>query len=403
VTLEAAFRRLCGCKRAHSGGEIAKEREMTKAACSVVYLCVSIIACGVVVACLGIAGHLQTSDVRFFLDLDDIKVYFRESGWIIDGGTLYVDVFLEYPLLANAIFAAVRYLSETVSHGSRSFYYSWVLAAGAVYALATIRIAAFAPWLGVAAWLAPASIYFALFRYDIYPAAATLFALLTIRRESYVAAALWLGIAIALKGYALFVLPALCAFVLHRRGLVFTVYFAILATLPMILSLAVVYGFAGWDGVAAPFRFHLGRSFNGESSYDALNYVLGTQLEATEIPFVPTALQIATAIAAAALRPRSFDELANAMTFAILGSITFSTFYSPQFLLWILPIVSFANSRMMAVLALLLAWVTYAYFPVAWDLANTGASSKPLHALVIAVTAIRVSMMILAVRNLRPS
>ena len=86
------------------------------------------------------------------------------------------------------------------------------------------------------------------------------------------------------------------------------------------------------------------------------------------------------------------------MTFAIIGYVTFSVFYSPQFILWLLPTVCFAKSRMMAVLALLLAWLTYMYFPVAWDLANMGASSEPLHALIVVVTALRVSMMVVAVR-----
>jgi hypothetical protein len=224
--------------------------------------------------------------------------------------------------------------------------------------------------------------------------------LLAIRHEGYTAGAIWLGIALALKGYALFMLPALCVFVLHRRGLVAAVRVTIIAIAPMIASFAVVYGVAGWEGVTSPFRFHLVREFNWESSYDALNYVLGTELQATQIPFVPLALQALASLAAAGMRPRSFDDLVNATIFATVGYVTFSVFYSPQFLLWLLPIVSFANSRMMIVLAVLLAWVTYAYFPVAWDLTHIiGVPPKLLQALVVTVTALRVSMMIVSVRN----
>jgi hypothetical protein len=373
---------------------------MTAPKRSMQYWSASIVGAALVLAFLAIGGHLGTFGIRYFFDPHDIGVYFESSRWIVKGGTLYGDVFSEYPLLANAIFAAIRWIANTTFPGSRGFEYLWVLTAAVVYAFATIRVAAFASFLAATAWLAPASIYFALFRYDVYPAVAMLFGLLAIRREGYTAGAIWLGIALALKGYALFMLPALCVFVLHRRGLVAAVRVTIIAIAPMITSFAVVYAVAGWEGVTSPFRFHLGREFNWESSYDALNYVLGTELQATQIPFVPLALQALASLAAAGMRPRSFDDLVNATIFAIVGYVTFSVFYSPQFLLWLLPIVSFANSRMMIVLAVLLAWVTYAYFPVAWDLTHIiGVPPKLLQALVVTVTALRVSMMIVSVRN----
>jgi hypothetical protein len=360
-----------------------------------------IVAVGLIVAFLAIGGHLGTFQIRYFFDPHDISVYFQSSRWIVEGGTLYGNVFSEYPPLANAIFAAIRWVANSTFPGSRGFQYLWLFAAAVIYALATIRVAAFALLLATAAWLAPASIYFALFRYDLYPAVATLLGLLAIRRESYMLGALWFGIAVALKGYAVFMLPSLCVFVVYRRGLVVAASVGIIAVLPLIASLAVIYGFAGLEGITGPFRFHLGRHFNGESSYDALNYLLGIGLQAEDIPFVPLALQALASLVAAAMRPRSFDDLLNAMTFAIVGFVTFSIFYSPQFLLWVLPTVSFTKSRTMAVLMLLLAWVTYAYFPLAWDLTHiVGVSWEPLNALVVTITALRVSMMIVAAREM---
>ena len=374
---------------------------MTARRRSMQYWSASIVGAALVLAFLAIGGHLGTFGIRYFFDPHDIGVYFESSRWIVEGGTLYVDVFSEYPLLANGIFAAIRWIANITFPGSRGFEYLWILTAAIVYAFATIRVAAFASFLAVATWLAPASIYFALFRYDVYPAVAMLFGLLAIRREGYTAGAIWLGIAVALKGYALFMLPALCLFVFHRRGLVAAICVMIIVIAPTIASFTAIYGFAGWEGVTSPFQFHLEREFNWESSYDALNYVLGTRFEARDIPFVPLALQALASLVAAGMRPRSFDDLVKATSFAIVGWMTFSVFYSPQFLLWVLPIVSFANSRLMVVLGLLLALMTYAYFPVAWDLAHiTGVSSKPLEALVITVTVLRISMMIVGIRNM---
>ena len=63
--------------------------------------------------------------------------------------------------------------------------------------------------LAVLAWLAPSPIYFALFRFDLYPAVVTLMFLLAVRRTAYITGAIWLGVAVALKGYAMFLLPRL--------------------------------------------------------------------------------------------------------------------------------------------------------------------------------------------------
>ena len=270
-----------------------------------------------------------------------------------------------------------------------------------LYAFVVTRVSVAAPLIVLIAWLAPAPIYFALVRYDVYPAAATLFALLATRRGSYVAGALWLGVAVALKGYALFVLPAYCAFILNRRGSFAAAQAGVLAILPMILRLAAVYAYAGWDGMTAPFRFYQVRGFNGESSYDALHYLFGVGLDAKDMAFVPAVLQIGCALLAAAMRPRSFSELADAMSFAILGFVSFSMFYSPQFVLWILPFIAFASSRVMAILGFLFAASTYAYFPVAFNMALGSQSYRPLLELtIVIVTALHFGMMGSALRRL---
>jgi hypothetical protein len=46
----------------------------------------------------------------------------------------------------------------------------------------------------------------------------------------------------------------------------------------MILSLLVTLIFPGWDGVAAPFGFQALRTPDGESTYDAFNYLLSFTL-----------------------------------------------------------------------------------------------------------------------------
>ena len=355
------------------------------------YYAALIVIVGMLLGLLGLnIGRIY--GVKLLFDHHDISVYFRSSRWVIEGGRLYREVASEYPPLANVVFAALRFLGSLVHSGERVFAFAWVSVAGLIYAWAVYRVASEGSWLATLAWLAPAPIYFALFRFDVYPAVATLVALLAIRRDAYVVGALWLGIAVALKGYALCMLPAFCVFMFYQRGLKAAFYCGVIVLAPMALSLIATSISSGWEGALAPFQRQAGRKFNWESTYDAVNYVFGTELNAKQIPLLPQALQLAAALGSAAMRPRTFSDLVNAFLFAVLGFMMFSTFYSPQFVLWILPLVCFSDSRVMLVSAVVFSWLTYLYFPISFDLAHGTALFK---AAVVAVATLRVFMMFL--------
>src|SRR5262249_555031 len=155
---------------------------------------------------------------------------------------------------------------------------------------------------------------------------------------------------------------------IFQRGFATAIKLGALALAPMILSLLATFIFAGWEGVIAPFNFHALRTLNGESTYDAINYLFGFPLisEQPEVRWVGQSLQVTGALAGAAMRPRTFDDLVNSFLFGVLGFMSFSVFYSPQFVLWILPLVCFSRSRIMLILAILLSWLTYLYYPISY-------------------------------------
>jgi hypothetical protein len=362
---------------------------------------IAILAAGLVIACA--AGLFLTDippifGVRLLFDGYDLSDYFDSSRWVIEGGRLYREVPSEYPLLANMIFAACRYLSNLVSSGRHGFFALWIASTFFIYYLCLVYgIARGAATLVLLAWLAPAPIYFALYRYDLYPALAILISLFAIRRGAYIEAALWLGIASALKGYALFLLPAYCVFIIYQRGLATAIIVGALIVAPMILSLLATFVFAGWEGVIAPFKFHLVRTLNGETTYDAVNYLFNAPVTwINKAPWIAHSLQVAVALAAAAARPRQFEDLINSFLLAVLGFISFSVFYSPQYVLWVLPLVYFSSSRAMLITAILFSWLTYLYFPISFDLHH----AQPVAPAVIAISLLRLIMMFLAARLL---
>ena len=356
------------------------------------------------IAAVGIVAHpfvWERFTVRLAFDAHDLDVYFASSGWIAGGGRLYDTVPSEYPLFANIIFAAVRYVSDLFRPDGYGFYFVWMVTAWFVYLYALYRVARDSTVLAAVAWLAPASIYFALLRFDLYPVVATLMALFAIRRTSYVEGALWLGVAIALKGYALFLLPAYCVFVMRQRGPLAAIKVGAVALAPMLLGLLAVLIFVGWDGMLAPFRFHAARPFNSESTYDAINYLFGGSFlpRGDRARRAAQILQVGCSLAAAAMLPRSFEDLVNAFLFAMLGFMSFSIFYSPQFVLWILPLVCFSASRGILISAVLFSWLTYLYFPIAFDLAQAGHGAGMLKVAIVVTAALRLWMMLLAVNE----
>jgi hypothetical protein len=167
----------------------------------------------------------------------------------------------------------------------------------------------------------------------------------------------------------------------------------------MILSLLATLSFAGWEGVVDPF-IHASQMVNGESTYSAIEYLFGPTAIATgsDARWLGQSLQVGCALAAAAMCPRSFEDLVNAFLFAVLGFMSFSVFYSPQYVLWILPLVSFSASRIILATATLLSWLTYIYFPIGYDLMQAGQPSL-FKTMVVAVSLLRLFMMFLAVKG----
>ena len=340
--------------------------------------------------------------IRLLFDSIDIGVYFQSSRWIVGQGILYEDVFSEYPLLANLVFGVCRLVAEVIhpfSSDIEGFSFVWTVTSWLVYLFAVFtsltKVSKRSIWL----WLAPAPLYFALFRFDIYPSVTTLLALIAIRDEKYARGSLWLGITIALKGYALFLLPSYCIFIFYRRGIKAVITNTMICLMPFLLGNLIVLLYAGVKGLLAPYAFHAIRKQNGESVYDVfyLNWLVNI------FPGLPTLLQISSALLPVLQRPKTFEALVNAFLIAIVGLITFSVFYSPQFCLWIIPIAAFSESLLISRLTIVLSWATFLYFPFAFDLRNAKSAGRILFRVALTLnTVIRLALLGAAIRRGRP-
>jgi hypothetical protein len=354
----------------------------------------------IVVGCAVLYVLENRLHVRLIFDSRDMKVYFASASWVAEGGRLYREVPSEYPLFANMIFAITRLFANSIHPGLHGFYLVYMALGFSVYLLLVTTVMVRLGIYAALVWLTPAPIYFALYRFDIYPAAATLIALFAIKRSAYLQGALCLGVAIALKGYALAFMPAYFVFLRYQRGLATAINASVLAVAPALLAVIVVLLFAGPQGVLDPLKFHAIRTLNGVSTYDAINDLLGETVIRPDgdIRGIAYCLQIGCVLLAAAMRPRSFDALVDAFLFAALGLMSFSVFYSPQYLLWVLPVVCFTTSPMLLLSAICFSWLTYLHFPIGNDLWVAGQRMFP-NFMVVLVSSVRLLMMLLTARS----
>lgn len=337
------------------------------------------------------------------VDGHDIGVYFGSSAWVTGQGALYAAVPSEYPLLANLMFATVRLVADAwrpFADPSTSFEFTWVTLAWWVYLGTFLWLWRQAPRAAALLWLNPAALYFTLYRFDIAPVLATLAMLLAARDGRVRRAAFWLGLAIALKGYALYFLPAFAVWAWLREGRRRAAIAVAVALLPLAASLVVVLALSGLTAMLYPFRVQAIRGPNGQSTWDAVRLV--THLPAPgwvrHRPWIPLLLQVVAAAVAAGMRPRSFGGLVNAFIISVGGFVTFSVFYSPQFVLWFVPPALLSGSLLLQTMVAALGWITIAYFPILFFASR---ARQAYELAVVAVTAVRSGVVLAAFRRSR--
>jgi len=306
-----------------------------------------------------------------FYERHDMNVYFLSSAWVEGQGTLYREVASEYLLLPNLLFGAVRFLSRFVpvlADPFDRFAWTWVSLTLPLYLFVLLRLIRRYPRPAPLLWLTPSALHFSLYRFDIYTVVVLLFAIEAIHDRRLRRGALLLGLVTALKGYALFLLPAYTLYVWNVSRPRLALEALALQIAPFVLANLSVIAFAGVDGMLSPFRFHAMRGLNGESGFDAIAYVSGPWIRelVARAHWLPTLLQVAGALIAAAFRPRTFEELLRSFLFATVAFVSFSVFYSPQFVLWLVPFVAWWTWPRISLLVVALSWVTYLYFPIAY-------------------------------------
>lgn len=304
------------------------------------------------------------SEVRFVNDSADRDVYYLRGSWYPLKKVPYLEVFSEYPQAATYFFALphamlLQIYGDNYTEKEYRLVFSglmMILLSLLIMLLYNMRVERkyFAFLL-----LLPATLYFSYNRYDILPAALSVFAVFLLTKEKYLFSAFILAIGVLAKWYLIVLFPVFLNFYYFRRKKlawnmisVFCLT-GILGILPTLLS-------GGVKALVVPYVFHAARG-NGESLFYLLKKILGSDAWF----FIFFLLQFSVIPLCLIAKIDSLKKVLNWSCLSILIFMLFAKFYSPQWILWILPFFILRSKNMKDVLLIVLFdLITYLYFPV---------------------------------------
>ena len=305
-------------------------------------------------------------------EISDLPVYQRYGDWIEEGRVPYADFRVEYPPLALPLFAAPSLVTDS-ERGYRTVFEALMAACGAgavllvAFVLSRVGAGEVRSWLalGLAA-VAPALLGpVVLTRFDLWPALLTVAALAALVGGRDRLGSGLLGAAIAAKLYPVVLLPLLGVWLWRRSGRRRAAAgLAIAVAVPLVAYLA--FAVVELHPVLVSVGRQLGRPLQLESlgaavlvaGHHVLGYGLGWSSSHGSQNLDGTAAGILAAVTSLAqlgllawlwLRfargPAEPERLLRYSAAAVAVFVAFGKVLSPQFLIWLLPLVPLVAGR----------------------------------------------------------
>jgi uncharacterized membrane protein len=297
----------------------------------------------------------------------DVHLYGGFAHSVFAGHVPYRDFFMEYPPGALAVFLPPQVFGS--NHYNAAFKTLMTLCGAAtivVLALLLVRLGATRGrlWSALALFaLSPIALGpISLNTYDAWPALLTVVALALLLAALPVAAFAVLGLAFAAKVYPVVLVPPALVYVwrtVGRRAASWSVAaFVVVAAVVVVPFLALAP-----HGLAESFRAQAARALQVESLFGSLlgvadrlgwygahvvhrtGHAISYDLTGTlprVLAGISSAAQLAAVLIVAWLYWRGRDEpqrLASAFAAAVAGFLAFTRFFSPQYLVWLVPLV----------------------------------------------------------------
>jgi uncharacterized membrane protein len=321
-----------------------------------------------------------------YLCYSDIPVLYGSRG-LADGAFPYLSdpgpgqQVLEYPVLTGYFLYAAAWVTRSLQGASLMFFLVNTVAMGALFAWAVASMSGYVrtrPWDGLLLAMAPAVALAAFVNWDLLAIALAAASMTAWSRRRSGLAGVLLGLAAAAKFYPLVLLFPVVLLGLRRGQISALARFLggaacawLVANLPIML--------ANFDGWARFYTFSRERGMDFGSPWYALS-LAHVPIPAGSINTLVTVSLLGGLVgvgALAALAPRP-PRLA-ALAFLTVGVFVLTNkVYSPQYVLWVLPLAILARPRWRDLLIWQLAEATY-FVAIWWYLVGYGTSDKGLH------------------------
>lgn len=327
-----------------------------------------------------IGGDGTTTGVRLVQDAGEVSLYFNRSRWVPEQLVPYRDVFIEYPQLAAFYLAWPRFLGVDFPEYTALLLWSNLLALAALVMLTRSLARSLSGGARAGSWwlfLLPSTLYFTLYRFDVLPALAVTASLLALVRRRLGWALILLAVSVAIKWYPLVLLP-LYWYWSRRMDLPRT---HVVRAFGIVGGAMAVFTLMAWvtygQGFLAPYLVHLQRTFEPGTVYVLLAPAAGDargETVASAVRVILGVLQVAVPIAwilrGVQFRQRlmSFTTVVAWSALAVGAFILFAKFHSPQWHLWLLPLLVLLPLPRWAI-AMIAAHdvVSFVQFPILYD------------------------------------
>ncbi len=308
------------------------------------------------------------SQVRFVNDSEERGIFYDRGSWLPLKKIPYKESFSEYPELTTYFLA--------MPHAVLSFFYSTNYTRdqyNLVFSLITVTllfasIVLLYNLLGKKKYLAflmllPATFYFTYNRFDILPVFLSILSIKFLSEEKYKLSAFFLALGVLSKWYLIILFPIFISLYHSRYKKINWAMIGIFC----LTGFAGIFSTIASGGIEAflvPYKFHAARGLNNESLFFLLKKILGSDLW-FGVFFI---LQFSVIPFCIFKKIDSFRKAINWTALAILIFMLFAKFYSPQWILWILPfLILRAKNGKDIFFIVLFDLVTYLYFPVIYD------------------------------------
>lgn len=210
-------------------------------------------------------------------------------------------------------------------------------------------------------WLAvlPAAVFFSLNRFDILPALATALGFFCLGRKRDAWSGVFLAAGVLLKVYPILFVPIVLRHLGFRRGVRWLAGFAGMIA----FGIGVSWVTLGWEPTVRPVLVQLSRPLE-EKSWTLYGRVLPMELAGEKN--LRLAILAAAGLALVIRRPPTLSSVLRRCAALLVVFISLAVFWSPQWVVWFLPLVVplAARSRGLTALCVALDLLNYLQFPV---------------------------------------